>query len=56
MFASLGFTIAGLIFMAIIATVYYNKKKYDNIESKIYNFLLIVTILLHLIEIIVVFT
>lgn len=56
MLISLGFTIAGLIFLSVIAVISFTKKKYNNIENYIYRFLLIITLFLLLLEVICVFS
>ena len=56
MLASIGLTLSGLVFTLLIAIIYFSKKKYDNLENKIYSFLLLWTIFLLLLELYCVFT
>ena len=55
MISSVGFTISGLIFTLLIAIIYFSKKKYKEVENKIYGFLLLWTIFLLLLELYCVF-
>lgn len=56
MFSSIGFTIVGFIFLLIITIVYFTKKKYKGLTNSVYCFLLILTIILSILEIICVYT
>lgn len=56
MFASIGFTIVGLLLVLIIALVYFTKKKYKGLNNSVYLILICLTILLSFIEIICVYT
>ena len=56
MLSSVGLTLSGLIFTFLIAIIYFSKKKYAQIENKLYAFLLIWTIFLLLLELYCVFT
>ena len=46
MFGSLALALSGIIFVSLIAAIYFTKKKYNNIENNIYRALLIITIIL----------
>ena len=56
MIASVGFTLSGLIFTLLIAIIYFSKKRYVEVEHKLYGFLLLLTIFLLLLELYCVFT
>ena len=51
MFKNISLSLAGLIFVIMIAIVYLKKKKYDNVDSNIYRILIFWTIFLLLLEI-----
>ena len=51
MFASTGLTISGLLFISLIAIISLSKKKYNNVENKVFRFQLIYTIFLLILEI-----
>ena len=36
LFPSIGFSLCGLIFTIIISVIYITKKRYENIENKLY--------------------
>lgn len=50
MFASIGLTISGLLFISLIAIISLSKKKYNNVENKVFRFQLVYTIFLLLLE------
>ena len=56
MFSSIGLTLSGLIFTSVIANVYLEKKKYNNLENNIYRFLIIQTLFLLVLELCCVYT
>lgn len=56
MLASIGLTLSGLIFSLLIAIIYFSKKKYGDLENKLYSFLLLWTIFLLVLELYCVFT
>ena len=56
MISSVGLTISGLIFTLLIAIIYFSKKKYNEVENKLFGFLLLLTIFLLLLEFYCVFT
>jgi len=56
MFTSIGLTLSGLIFTVLIAAFYFTKKRYRDIENNIYRFLLIITIVILLLELVCVYT
>ncbi len=56
MISSIGLTISGFVFTLLIAIIYFSKKKYHEIENKLYGFLLLWTIFLFLLEFYCVFT
>ena len=51
MFKNISLTLSGFIFAIVIAVVYFQKKKYRDVENNIYRFLTIWTILLLILEI-----
>ena len=52
MFASIGITISGLLFISLIAIFSFSKKKYNNVENILFRFLLVFTIGLLLLELV----
>lgn len=56
MLNSIGLTLSGLIFTLFIAIIYFTKKKYKSLENSIYRFLLIITIILLVLELVCVYT
>ena len=56
LFPSIGFSLCGLIFTIIISVIYITKKRYENIENKLYRILLCTTYFVLGIEITYVFT
>ena len=55
MFASVGLTFSGLLFISLIAVIYFQKKNYKSVENQIYKFLLVLTIVLLLLELVCVY-
>ena len=55
MISSAGLTISGFVFTLLIAIIYFAKKKYSEIENKVYGFMLLWTLLLLLLELCCVF-
>ena len=49
-FPSIGFTICGIVFLSLIALMYLSKKKFNSLENTIYRFMLFLTLLLLVIE------
>ncbi len=56
LFASIGFTICALVFTALVGFMYLSKKKFKNLENNIYAFMLLLTIVLLVLEIVCVGT
>ena len=56
LFPSMGFSICGLLFTILISIVYISKKRYENIENKLYRILLCSTYFILGFEIMYVFT
>ena len=56
LFPSMGFSICGLIFTILVSIVYISKKRYENIENKLYRILLCTTYFILGFEITYVFT
>ena len=56
LFPSIGFSLCGLIFTIIISVIYITKKRYENIENKLYRILLCTTYFVLGLEITYVFT
>lgn len=56
LFPSMGFSICGLVFTILISIVYTSKKRYENIENKLYRILLSTTYFILGLEIMYVFT
>lgn len=56
LFSSIGFTICALVFTTLVGFMYLSKKKFKNLENNIYAFMLLLTIILLVLEIICVFT
>ena len=56
MFASMAFTIVGLIFSSMIAFIYLTKKKYSSITNNIYKVMLVLTVVIAFVDIICVYT
>ena len=55
MFSSIGLTVAGLVFISLIAIFYFTKRKNHTLENDIFTVLLIFTICLLLLELICVY-
>ena len=56
LFPSIGFSICALVFLSLVGIMYLSKKKFKNLENKIYAFMLIFTIFLLVLEIVCVYT
>lgn len=56
LFSSIGFTICALVFTTLVGFMYLSKKKFKNIENNIYAFMLLLTIVLLILEIVCVCT
>lgn len=56
LFPSMGFSICALVFLALVGFMYLSKKKFKNIENNIYAFMLVLTIVLLILEIVCVYT
>lgn len=56
LFPSMGFTICALVFLLLVSFMYLSKKKFKNLENNVYAFLLVLTILLLVLEIVCVYT
>ena len=52
---SLFFQISSLFYIFLISFIYFNKKKFDTLENRIYSFLLIVTIITLIIDMVSVY-
>ena len=52
----MGFTICALVFLLLVSFMYLSKKKFKNLENNIYAFLLVLTIILLVLEIVCVYT
>ena len=48
--SSLFFQIASLFYIALIAVIYFSKKKYDTIENRTYSLLIVTTIITLIID------
>ena len=56
LFPSIGFTICGLIFLTLIMVMYIFKKKFNNLENKIYRIMMFIVFFLLILEIVCVYT
>lgn len=56
LFPSMGFSICGLMFTIILSIIYLSKKRYENIENKLYRIILCITYFIIGLEITYVFT
>ena len=56
LFPSMGFAICALVFLLLVSFMYLSKKKFKNLENNIYAFLLVLTIILVVLEIVSVYT
>ena len=56
LFPSMAFSICGLIFLIIVTTIYFSKKRFNNVENILYRGMLILSFLLLIFEITFVFT
>lgn len=56
LFSSIGFTICALVFTILVGFMYLSKKKFKNLENNIYAFMLLLTIVLLVLEIVCVCT
>ena len=56
LFSSMGFTICALVFTALVGFMYLSKKKFKNLENNVYAFMLLLTIILLILEIVCVYT
>lgn len=56
LFPSMGFTICALVFLLLVTFMYVSKKKFKNLENNVYAFLLVLTIILLVLEIVCVYT
>ena len=56
MFNSIGFTLAGLVFLIVIFTMYITKKKYNSLQNRLFKFLLVFTLVMLFEELIYVYT
>lgn len=56
LFSSMGFSICALVFTVLVGFMYLSKKKFKNLENNIYAFMLLLTIVLLVLEIVCVIT
>lgn len=56
LFSSMGFSICALVFTLLVGFMYLSKKKFKNLENNIYAFMLLLTIILLVLEIVCVIT
>lgn len=56
LFASIGFTICGLVFLSLVSLLYFSKKQYNNLENSIYRFLFVFTWFMLILELVYTFT
>jgi len=56
LFSSMGFSVCALVFTVLVGFMYLSKKKFKNLENNIYAFMLLLTIVLLVLEIVCVVT